>query len=94
MEADRVQTVVNELARKLAENPGSVSLPEYFKPAVTAVLEQRTELLSETPRSRTAYVPSPETGISLVNGLQLLLSVLALAQGLAEQLEQQHREDL
>ena len=55
MEAERVQTVVNELARKLAENPGLVSLPEYFKPAVASVLEQRTALLSETTRSQTAY---------------------------------------
>ncbi|MCP4654461.1 MAG: hypothetical protein GY856_03470 [bacterium] len=94
MEAESVQTVVNELARKFAEDPSSVSLPEFLKPAVTGVLAQRTALLAEKQRPGTTYDPSPDTGLSALTGLQLLLSVLALARGLADQLERQIEADL
>ena len=89
MEIESVKTVVKELARKLDEDPSSVRLPEFLAPAVTAVLGFRTELLADGPVPKIGYAPSPHTGISVINGCQLLLSVLASARGLAVQLDQQ-----
>ncbi len=89
METESVQTVVKELARKLDEDPRSVRLTEFLAPAVSAVLGFRMELLEDGPVPQIGCAPSPQTGISVINGCQLLLSVLASARGLAEQLEQQ-----
>lgn len=88
-----IQAVVNELARKLAEDPSSVRLSDFLTPAVTAVLDRRMAMLADEPRSDITCKPSPETGISAVNGFQLLLSVLAMARGLAEQIEGQLHSD-
>ncbi len=87
MKSKQIETLVNDLGRKLADRPDSVSLTEFPVLARTAVHDRREALLSAGARSQTAHAPSPETRISPVSGLQLVLNALAQAQGVAFQVE-------
>jgi len=87
MQGKQIQTLVNDLGRKLADRPDSVSLTEFLVLSSTAVLSRQQEVLADGELAQAAHDPSPFTGISFNEALRLVLEGLAKLQGLLLQAE-------
>jgi len=88
VEEKQIQTLVNDLGRKLVDRPDSwVSLTEFLVLASTAVLNRQQEVLADGAQAQAAHEPSPYTGISFIEALRLVLEGLAKLQGLLLQAE-------